>query len=91
MNDTNLIYEYERFTLWEFPEKFSYNEDPSKPLPEDSPDNLKVKKIIETCEIIEKLLTPIANPTNLYRRIMNFIFDKTLGYSDYVFFRILYL
>ena len=84
MNDTNLIYEYERFTIWEFPEKFSYTEDPSKPLPEDSPDNYKVNKIVETCESLEQFLIPISQPQTIFKKVYNFLFDKTLGYSSYV-------
>ncbi len=84
MNDTNVIFEYERFSLWEFPEKFSYIEDPSRPLPEDSPDNNKVKHVVEICEEIEALLRPIAEPAGLFKNLCNLLFDKTLGYADYV-------
>ena len=84
MNNTSLIFEYERFTLWEFPLKFNYSEEPTRPWPEDGPDNYKIKRIIETCGLIEKFLTPIAEPSGLIRRVYNFFFDKTLGYCDYV-------
>eukprot|EP01022_Parablepharisma_sp_SALTPOND_P028483 TRINITY_DN71038_c0_g1_i1.p1 TRINITY_DN71038_c0_g1~~TRINITY_DN71038_c0_g1_i1.p1 ORF type:complete len:560 (+),score=41.95 TRINITY_DN71038_c0_g1_i1:670-2349(+) len=86
MNNTYLIFEYEKFTLWEFPEKFNYTDDPSKPLPEDSPDNDKAKRIIETCDSLERFLIPIAEPSSIFRRVYNFLFDHTLGYSDYVIY-----
>ena len=71
-------------SLWNFPERFNYTDDPVKPLLEDTPGGYKVNTIIQSCKQIEDLLKPIAEPQSTFRKIYNFIFDRTLGYSDYV-------
>lgn len=83
MNNANVIVGEEKFSLWEFPDKFEYG-DEDKPLLEDTPEGYKANTIIETCDALERLLVPIANPSNVLRSIYNLLFDKTLGHSDYV-------
>ena len=84
MNNTYLIFEYDKFSIWETPMKFDYEEDPAIPLPEDGSDSYKINAILNTCKRLEEKLIPIAKPKGIIRKIYNFLFDKTLGYCDYV-------
>jgi len=81
-----VILDYEKFTMWELPDKLNVDEEPTKVLPEDSPDNEKLNTIISTCTMLEDLLLPISEPSTFIRKVKNFLFDRTLGYFDYVLY-----
>jgi hypothetical protein len=86
MNNTSVILAEDKFSLWEFPDKFNYSDEIEKPVLEDTPEGYKANTIIETCEVLERLLIPIAEPKNILRKLYNLFFDKTLGHSNYVTF-----
>jgi len=85
MNKTTIICEYEKYNLWEFPEKFNYTDDPARPIFEDSPDNKRAKAIIDYCQAMISLLHPIAEPSNIFIWIYNYLFISILGHLDYVY------
>ena len=86
MNNISLIVEYENVTLWELPELQRHFEDSIKPSLTAKFDNNKIKTVLETCENLESFLLPIAEPKGIFRKLYNFLFDKTLGYLEYVNF-----
>jgi hypothetical protein len=86
LNDLKIVYLSESYTLWEFADKFQFHNEPSRPLFEDNPQNNKGKKAFATCEKIETLLNKICTPTNIFLMVYLFLFDNTLGNSDYVFY-----
>lgn len=79
-----MLLEYEKYTLWELPEKLSADDEPTKVLPEDSPENERLNAIVATCTTIEQLLIPVSESSSPVARLKNFLFDRTLGYFDYV-------
>jgi hypothetical protein len=84
LTDLYVLLEYEKFTLWELPDKLNVEKELTKVLPEDSPDNEKLNNIISSCTILEDLLIPISEPSTFIRKVKNLFCDRTLGYFDYV-------
>ena len=84
MLDATIVYGEEKFSLWDFPESFSYRSGATRLCFEDSPSLTKAKKILEQCEQIASILESAANPRNIFVQAHHYFFEQTLGHADYV-------
>ncbi len=84
MKSTYLVLNDNKYALWDAMEQLQEVHRGGRAHFEDDPESEKAKTILLQCELIVKCLRRVSEPANILISLYDLLFERTLGYTDYV-------